>query len=67
MRTYDQNFDRPISELTKNYSGTTKLITKIKPKKEVSNVDKFYNWLLNCGNIYLNDNEQITNAFNKII
>lgn len=31
-----------------------------------NNVNRFYEWLQRCGNIHLNDNEQLTNAFNKI-
>lgn len=31
-----------------------------------SNVERFYEWLQRCGNIHLNDNTQIFNAFNKI-
>jgi len=30
------------------------------------NVNRFYAWLQMCGNIHLNDNLQVTNAFNKI-
>lgn len=30
------------------------------------NVNRFYEWLQMCGNIHLNDNVQVTNAFNKI-
>jgi hypothetical protein len=32
----------------------------------MSNVEKFYLWLQKTGNIYLADNEQVTNAFRKI-
>lgn len=32
-----------------------------------SNVERFYKWLQRCGNIHLNDHEQVTNAFRKII
>ena len=35
----------------------------IKPQ---SNVERFYEWLQMCGNIHLNDNTQIINAFHKI-
>lgn len=31
-----------------------------------NNVERFYTWLQRCGNIHLNDNEQLINAFNKI-
>lgn len=31
-----------------------------------SNVERFYEWLVKCGNIHLNDNNQIINAFHKI-
>lgn len=30
------------------------------------NVNRFYAWLQMCGNIHLNDNTQVVNAFNKI-
>jgi len=30
------------------------------------NVNRFYEWLQMCGNIHLNDNQQVTNAFQKI-
>lgn len=30
------------------------------------NVNRFYEWLLKTGNVYLNNHEQVTNAFNKI-
>lgn len=31
-----------------------------------SNVDRFYKWLQMCGNQHINDNNQVTKAFNKI-
>ena len=31
-----------------------------------SNVERFYEWLVKCGNIHLNDNNQVINAFHKI-
>ena len=31
-----------------------------------SNVERFYEWLQRCGNIHLNDNTQVINAFHKI-
>ena len=31
-----------------------------------SNVERFYKWLQRCGNIHLNDNTQVINAFHKI-
>jgi len=33
----------------------------------MSKVEKFYEWLQKCNNIYLHDNEQVIRAFNKII
>lgn len=34
--------------------------------KKETNVEKFYEWLVKCGNIYLYDNEQVTKAFRKV-
>ena len=30
------------------------------------NVNRFYEWLLKTGNVYLSNHEQVVNAFNKI-
>ena len=32
-----------------------------------TNVERFYEWLVKTGNIHLNDNNQVTNAFRKIL
>lgn len=31
-----------------------------------SNVDRFYNWMVKIGNVYLNDNEQVVKSFNIV-
>ena len=31
-----------------------------------SNVERFYEWLKRCNNVYLTDNNQVTKAFHKI-
>ena len=33
----------------------------------MTEVEKFYEWMLKLGNIYLSDNEGMTKAFQKII
>lgn len=33
----------------------------------MSNVEKFYKWLQMCGNVRLNDNDQVTRAFHKVL
>lgn len=33
---------------------------------QLDNVNRFYEWLQMCGNIHLNDNVQVVNAFKKI-
>lgn len=32
----------------------------------MKNKERFYEWLVKMGNIYLNDNERMLNAFNKV-
>lgn len=39
---------------------------KTKKHKKQSNVERFYLWLQACGNVYLNDNDEMIRAFNKI-
>lgn len=41
-------------------------IEVIEPEVVEPNVNRFYDWLLKTGNVYLNNHEQVTNAFNKI-
>ena len=41
-------------------------IEVIEPEVVEPNVNRFYEWLLKTGNVYLNNHEQVTNAFNKI-
>ena len=41
-------------------------IEVIEPEVIEPNVNRFYDWLLKTGNVYLNNHEQVTNAFNKI-
>lgn len=36
------------------------------PVKKQTNVDRFYEWLIKCGNVHLSNDEQVVNAFNKI-
>jgi hypothetical protein len=36
------------------------------PRKKQTNVDRFYEWLIKCGNVHLSNDEQVVNAFNKI-
>lgn len=36
------------------------------PKPKQSNVERFYEWLIKCGNVHLADDEEIVKAFNKI-
>jgi hypothetical protein len=35
----------------------------MKKKKELTRVEKFYEWMKKCGNIYLDDNEKMGKAF----
>ena len=39
---------------------------KTKEQKAEKKVRKFYKWLLNCGNIYLHQHENVCNAFEKV-
>ena len=41
-------------------------IEVIEPEIVEPNVNRFYEWLLKTGNVYLNNHEQVVNAFNKI-
>ena len=41
-------------------------IEVIEPEVVEPNVNRFYEWLLKTGNVYLNNHEQVVNAFNKI-
>lgn len=34
-----------------------------KPIKGNGNVNRFYNWLVMCGNVHLNNHESVVNAF----
>lgn len=38
----------------------------MKSKDKQTNLERFYEWLLMCGNVHLADNEQLEKAFNKI-
>lgn len=33
----------------------------------MSEVEKFYEWLQKCGNIYLHDNEKVIRSFDRIL
>ena len=35
-------------------------------KNKETNVERFYEWLVKCGNVHLHDNEQVTKAFRKV-
>ena len=39
---------------------------KEKKQKPISNVERFYEWLQKCGNVYLHDNEKVLKAFHKV-
>lgn len=41
-------------------------IEVVEPEVVNPNVNRFYDWLLKTGNVYLNNHEQVVNAFNKI-
>ena len=41
-------------------------IEVIEPEVVEPNVNRFYDWLLKTGNVYLSNHEQVVNAFNKI-
>ena len=41
-------------------------IEVIEPEVAEPNVNRFYEWLLKTGNVYLSDDEKIANALNLI-
>lgn len=64
FKTMDE--PRPLRVLS--IRGGTWVGPETKPllRKKQTNVDRFYEWLIKCGNVHLSNDEQVVNAFNKI-